>query len=113
MAFTVTGFVDVLTYQRMIRYGRMFRINMATVLAAFTDSIVFPLIAFEHAAISLILAQAGSKILGGFVWSVLLLRFFRKRSEPIVYQIDYSLQHKGGGEYVLKEPPTVHKISGG
>src|SRR5207302_1676627 len=39
VAFLVAGTCDALTYQWMIRYGRIFRINGATILAAVSDSI--------------------------------------------------------------------------
>lgn len=78
-AFVVAGACDALTYQWMIRYGRVFRINGATVLAAVTDSIVFGLIAFDHASWRLILAQIGMKAAGGLVWSLVMFRFFKKR----------------------------------
>lgn len=78
LAFTVAGVIDALTYQWMIRYGRIFRINGATLTAAITDSIIFVLIAFDHTVWSLILFQIAMKVAGGFCWSLLLYRFFRK-----------------------------------
>jgi len=80
VAFAITGVIDAATYQMMIRYGRVFRINAATIIAAFTDSIVFAAIAFDHVDDSLVLVQAATKIVGGFVWSLLLFRYFIKRS---------------------------------
>lgn len=77
VAFTVTGFLDAITYQWMIKYGRIWRINGATVVAAITDSIVFALIAFDHVENTLVALQIGTKALGGFVWSLLLYRLFR------------------------------------
>lgn len=76
-AFVVAGTIDALTYQWMIRYGRIFRINAATLTAAVTDSIIFVLIAFDHAVWRLILFQVFMKVAGGFCWSLLLYRFFR------------------------------------
>lgn len=77
-AFLVAGTIDALTYQRMIRYGRIFRINGATVIAAITDSIIFALVAFTSVSWALVGAQAGMKIAGGFVWSLVMYRFFKK-----------------------------------
>jgi len=81
VAFTVAGVCDALTYQRMIRYGRIFRINGATILAAVTDSIVFAFIAFDHASWRLAALQSATKIAGGFVWSLLMYRFFRTQGQ--------------------------------
>jgi hypothetical protein len=81
LAFMVAGAIDALTYQWMIRYGRIFRINAATLTAAITDSIIFVLIAFDHTVWSLILFQVAMKVAGGFCWSLLLYRFFRRKDE--------------------------------
>ena len=80
VAFLVAGTLDALTYQWMIRYGRIFRINCATTMAAVTDSLLFALIAFDHWTWKLVLAQTLIKIAGGFVWSLVMYRFFKKRA---------------------------------
>lgn len=82
IAFVVAGTIDALTYQWMIRYGRIFRINAATFTAAITDSIIFVTIAFNEIIWILVGLQIGMKIAGGFVWSLLLYRFF-KNYRPI------------------------------
>jgi len=78
LAFTVAGIIDALTYQWMIRYGRVFRINAATLTGAISDSVIFVTIAFSEVIWSLVGLQIGMKVAGGFVWSLLLYRFFRK-----------------------------------
>ena len=80
IAFSLTGLIDCVTYQAMIRLGRVVRINGATFVAAFTDSLVFVLVAFDHCDPLLVLGQSLSKILGGLVWSLLLYRFFKRRA---------------------------------
>lgn len=77
VAFTVAGFIDALTYQAMIKKGRIFRINAATILAAINDSIIFVVLAFAFVDWYLIGLQVFMKVLGGFVWSLLLYRFFQ------------------------------------
>lgn len=79
-AFTVAGFIDAATYQWMIRYGRIFRINMATAIAAVTDSIVFPLIAFDEVLFELCVYQAMIKMAGGAFWSLLMFPLFKRRA---------------------------------
>ena len=78
LAFIVAGSIDALTYQWMIRYGRVFRINAATLTGAITDSIIFVTIAFSSVNWKLVGLQIGMKVSGGFCWSLLLYRFFRK-----------------------------------
>src|SRR5882672_1515176 len=76
-AFIVAGSIDAMTYQWMIRYGRIFRINGATITAAITDSIIFVSIAFAAVNWKLVGLQIGMKVVGGFCWSLLLYRLFR------------------------------------
>lgn len=77
-AFALTGVLDTLSYQWMIRRGRLFRINVATVLAAATDSVVFAGLAFDHAEISLVFWQILTKVAGGAVWSLVFFPLFRR-----------------------------------
>lgn len=76
LAFIVAGSIDALTYQWMVRYGRILRINGATLTAAITDSIIFVTIAFSSVNWKLVGLQIGMKIVGGFVWSLLLFKLF-------------------------------------
>lgn len=77
IAFSLTGLVDALTYQWMIKLGRLFRINTATVIGGMTDTVVFATIAFDHASLELMASQAVMKVAGGAVWSLLLFRLFK------------------------------------
>lgn len=77
MAFTCAASLDALTYQWMIKYGRILRINGATLTAAITDSIIFVTIAFSSVNWKLVGLQIGMKVAGGFVWSLLLFKLFR------------------------------------
>lgn len=81
VAFTLTGILDATSYQWMIRrLGRVARINLATIIGAFTDSLVFASLAFDNVDYVLVVSQAGIKILGGVVWSLILYRYFRSYS---------------------------------
>lgn len=77
VAFCVTGIIDLLTYQSMIKLGRIFRINAATIIAAFSDTLIFLAIAFDEHDAFLAAAQIITKCCGGLFWSLLLYRFFR------------------------------------
>lgn len=100
-AFIVAGGIDALTYQWMIRYGRIFRINGATITAAITDSVIFVFIAFNAVIWELVGLQIVMKVSGGFVWSLLLYRLFRKQGEskpeesslPILKQEVIKIRH--------------------
>lgn len=80
IAFSLTGVVDAVTYQWMLRrYGRLIRINLATILGAAIDSVVFAFLAFDEVSGSLVLVQILAKSLGGFLWSLLLYKYFSRR----------------------------------
>lgn len=80
-AFCLTGILDAVTYQAMLRKGRMFRINLATILAAVTDTLIFAYMAFDDVEPLLCVYQVASKIIGGVMWSLLLLPLFRDRRQ--------------------------------
>lgn len=86
LAFTCAACIDTITYQSMIKYGRIFRVNGATLIAAVTDSVIFVLIAFAAVNWKLVGLQIAMKVTGGFCWSLLLYRFF-KRQKPQVSSI--------------------------
>jgi len=83
LAFMVAGTIDALTYQWMIQYGRILRINGATLTAAITDSIIFVAIAFNEINWYLVGLQIAMKVAGGFVWSLLLYRLFLSKYERV------------------------------
>lgn len=80
IAFLAASTVDSIVFQLLLARPRLVRINSATVASSLVDSMVFPVVAFgvHHVSLSLCLAQAGSKILGGLAWSILLLPLFRR-----------------------------------
>lgn len=111
LAFTIAGLIDALTYQGMIRYGRVFRINAATLTAAITDSIIFVTIAFNEVNWKLVGLQIGMKVAGGFVWSLLLYKFFR-RPLNVEQMVDpKNIKTVGEPMYVLPEcrPMTLEE----
>lgn len=95
LAFMAAATIDALTYQWMIRYGRIFRINAATFTAAVTDSLIFVFIAFSAINWQLVGLQIVMKISGGFVWSLLLYKLFRQRYDrvefvpPMIFKKEY------------------------
>lgn len=82
-AFCLTGMIDLLTYQAMVKLGRVFRINAATVVAAITDTLIFVAIAFDNADTMLVVYQIAAKCCGGLFWSLVLYRFFRSSNVDV------------------------------
>jgi hypothetical protein len=74
IAFLGAGVVDTLAYHLLHKYVFLLKVNGSNVLSAFTDSFIFLTIAFGAFMPTLILAQFGVKVVGGFIWSLLLKR---------------------------------------
>ena len=79
-AFLLAGISNALVYHLLDKHVRIFKMNASNLVAAMVDSIVFPVIAFSSVSIGLCLAQAGSKFVGGVVWSSAFLFVLHKRS---------------------------------
>ncbi len=73
LAFAAAATVDTLVYQKLINYPRWLRINGSNVPSALADSLVFPAVAWGFPLMwKIVLGQIIAKILGGFLWSLLL-----------------------------------------
>jgi uncharacterized PurR-regulated membrane protein YhhQ (DUF165 family) len=80
IAFAGAGIADTVTYQLLGDKTRFIRMNGSNVIAAGVDSILFPAIAFGLPLLLPVMAgQFVAKVLGGFVWSLILLQV-RKRT---------------------------------
>jgi len=77
IAFGVAAILDTLSYHLLRDRSYLIKVNGSNLVSALADSILFLSIAFGEFMPVIILLQYGSKVLGGFVWS-LLLRKFRK-----------------------------------
>ncbi len=71
-AFAAAGAVDALTYHFLHRYSRWIKVNGSNILSAAADSVIFPTVAFGALLPWIILGQFTAKVLGGFVWMLLL-----------------------------------------
>lgn len=71
IAFTLAALIDWIIFVKA--KGTWFkRSNVSNVASAAVDSVAFPTIAFGALMPEIVLAQFASKIIGGFIWSVLL-----------------------------------------
>jgi hypothetical protein len=79
VAFASAATVDALTYQALHKYPRWLRINGSNVPSAAVDSIVFPALAFGLPLLwPIMLGQFVAKVLGGFIWFILLQKYKNK-----------------------------------
>lgn len=79
IAFGSAAVVDAIVYQTLYQKHRMVRINGSNIFSAATDSIVFPTVAFGSFLPSIVIGQFLAKVVGGFVWSIVLNRIKRDR----------------------------------
>ncbi len=80
IAFGVSEFVKTLLYHIMRARRRMDRVNVANVGASSFDSILFPTIAFGVFIPYAIIGQFIAKIVGGYLWTIVLNRKVRKHT---------------------------------
>lgn len=78
IAFAGANIVDTLVYSFLQKKTRFVKINGSNIASALVDSILFPTIAFGVFVPSLILGQFVAKVLGGFLWSLVLAKRKKK-----------------------------------
>jgi uncharacterized PurR-regulated membrane protein YhhQ (DUF165 family) len=72
-AFALAAASDTLTYALLGNRMRLVRVNGSNAVSAAVDSVVFPWIAFGGFAPWVTLAQFGAKVVGGWLWSLVLM----------------------------------------
>lgn len=74
VAFGLAAITDSIVYQLLSRRNRIIRINGSNIPSALVDSLVFPTIAFGSFSAVIVVGQFVAKVLGGFVWSLVIKR---------------------------------------
>lgn len=73
VAFAASGVVDAAAYALLGKRARLVRVNGSNILSAAVDSLIFPALAFGLPLLwPIVFGQLAAKVLGGFVWSLLL-----------------------------------------
>lgn len=70
-AITISCFVDYVVYSR-VDGAWIKKSNTSNLFSGFTDSIIFPLIAFGVFIPEIFALQWSAKVFGGFIWTVFL-----------------------------------------
>lgn len=71
-AFVVASALDAVAYGALGRRGQLLRINGSNVVGATADSLIFPTLAFGSLMPAIVVGQFAAKVIGGFVWSLVL-----------------------------------------
>ncbi len=78
-AFAAAGTANAAVYHLLRARPRLVRMNASNAVAAVTDSVVFPLLAFNEVSALLCGSQAAAKFAGGLMWSWLFVRLIWRR----------------------------------
>jgi hypothetical protein len=82
-AFLAAGVGDALVYAGLRKKRFMIRANGSNVAGSAIDSIVFPTLAFGVFMPEIVLGQFVAKFVGGFLWSLVLHKYFNKDEEEV------------------------------
>jgi hypothetical protein len=82
-AFLAAGLGDALVYAGLRKKRFMIRVNGSNVAGSAIDSIVFPTLAFGVFMPEIVLGQFVAKFVGGFLWSLVLQKYFNKDEEEV------------------------------
>lgn len=72
VSFMVAMTVDTLIYQKLKNRPWFQRANGSNIGGAATDSVLFPTIAFGSLMLEIVALQFFAKVIGGFVWSLII-----------------------------------------
>lgn len=72
VAFLLTGITDTIVYQVLKNHPRFLKVNGSNIASSAVDSIAFPTIAFGSFIPWVVLGQFCAKVLGGYIWSLIL-----------------------------------------
>jgi hypothetical protein len=82
-AFLAAGVGDALVYAGLRKKRFMIRANGSNVAGSAIDSIVFPTLAFGVFIPEIVLGQFVAKFVGGFLWSLVIQKYFSKDEEEV------------------------------
>lgn len=72
VAFAIAATVDAVVFEALRGRARTVRVNGSNVVSAAADSILFPTLAFGALMPGVVLGQFAVKVLGGFVWAMVI-----------------------------------------
>jgi queuosine precursor transporter len=84
IAFLLTGLTDTIVYQLLKNHTRFLKVNGSNVVSAAVDSIAFPTIAFGSFIPWVVLGQFGAKVIGGYLWSLILYKGDKPRFKDLL-----------------------------
>ena len=80
VAFTTANVLDTIVYQSLKGRNLLWKINISNAVSSLADSTIFLTMAFGSFMPVLILGQFGAKLVGGFLWSLVLRRILQSKA---------------------------------
>jgi queuosine precursor transporter len=81
LAFAAAAVADTLTYHALRGRTDLVKINGSNVVSATVDSLIFPTVAFGGFMPEIVLGQLAAKVVGGYLWSIILVGARAMRAE--------------------------------
>ena len=81
VSFFVAGLADAIVYQILFKRSRFVKLNGSNIVSATVDSFLFPTIAFGGFIWWATLGQLVAKIVGGYLWSLILSKFLWNKKD--------------------------------
>lgn len=78
LAFSLAAITDGLIYQWLRNKPQMVKINASNLGSSLVDSLIFPTVAFGALLPGIVAGQFLAKLIGGFVWALLIAYAFDK-----------------------------------
>jgi len=72
LSFTLVGFTDTVVYHLFRKHPRVKRVTFSNIASAIVDSIAFPTLAFGKFLLWVTIGQSLAKIIGGYLWTLIL-----------------------------------------
>lgn len=74
VAFLLTGITDTFVYQLLKNRAQFLKVNGSNLVSSAVDSIAFPTLAFGSFIPWIVFGQFAAKVIGGYIWSLILFR---------------------------------------
>ena len=81
IAFIAAGIADAVVYQLLFKRSRFVKLNGSNIVSATVDSFLFPTLAFGGFIWWATVGQLFAKIVGGYVWSLVLRKVLWKEEK--------------------------------
>jgi hypothetical protein len=83
VAFCASAIIDTIIYALLYKKNYYIKVNGSNLFSSFADSTIFLSIAFGAFMPLLILSQFGAKVIGGFLWSLVLRKYSIRKAKVL------------------------------